>query len=82
MTVEKLLEGCEHDGSYIPVGEVKRLMKEYARIKCLEAINNARHLAQDICFEHYESENIVPDVVTQVAKDIQNIPIQEIMPEL
>lgn len=34
MTIVKLLEGCEHDGSYIPVGEVKRLMKEYARLMC------------------------------------------------
>ena len=82
MTVEKLLEGCEHDGSYISVGEVKRLMKEYARLKCLEAIKNVRRLSQDICFNYYESENTVPDIVTQVAKDIQHIPNQELMPEL
>ncbi len=23
-----ILKGCEHDGSYIPVGEVKKLMRE------------------------------------------------------
>lgn len=34
MTAEKLLEGCGHDGSYIPVGEVKKLMKEYAKLMC------------------------------------------------
>ena len=27
---DKLLIGCEHDGSFIPVSEVKRLMKETA----------------------------------------------------
>ena len=26
--IEKLLKGCEHDGSYIPIIEVKRLMRE------------------------------------------------------
>jgi len=29
-TKEDFLKGCEHDGSYIPVNEVKRLMDEYA----------------------------------------------------
>ena len=29
-TKEEILKGCEHDGSYIPVSEVKRLMQEYA----------------------------------------------------
>lgn len=29
-TKEEILKGCEHDGSYIPVSEVKRLMEEYA----------------------------------------------------
>ena len=28
---DKLLIGCEHDGSFIPVSEVKRLMKETAK---------------------------------------------------
>ena len=28
--IDEFLIGCEHDGSYIPVDEVKRLMKEYA----------------------------------------------------
>lgn len=34
MTAEKFIKGCEHDGSYIPVNEVLRLMKEYARLMC------------------------------------------------
>ena len=28
-TIDEILKGCEHDGSYIPVSEVKRLMAEY-----------------------------------------------------
>jgi len=27
-TVDELLKGCEHDGSYIPVSEVKRILQE------------------------------------------------------
>lgn len=29
--MNKLLRGCEHDGSFIPVNEVKRLMQEYGK---------------------------------------------------
>lgn len=34
MTAKEFLNGCEHDGSYIPVNEVLRLMKEYAQEMC------------------------------------------------
>jgi hypothetical protein len=30
---EEILKGCEHDGSYIPVTEVKRLMQTYHKAK-------------------------------------------------
>lgn len=36
MTIDEMLIGCEHDGSFIPVWEVKRLMKEFTKIKCAE----------------------------------------------
>ena len=29
-TQKEFLKGCEHDGSFVPVNEVKRLMSEYA----------------------------------------------------
>jgi DNA-directed RNA polymerase subunit F len=32
-TVEEMIIGCEHDGSFIPVSEVKRLMEKYASQK-------------------------------------------------
>ena len=82
MTVEKLLEGCEHDGSYIPVGEVKRLMKEYARIKCLEAIKNTREKAVDIVENIYDPYTPDYNWSNPVIREIQNIPNQDVMPEL
>ncbi|MFA7708158.1 MAG: hypothetical protein WCX73_04360 [Candidatus Pacearchaeota archaeon] len=30
--------GCEHDGSFVPITEVKRLMKAYASLKVAEAM--------------------------------------------
>jgi len=33
ITAEEILKGCEHDGSYIPVSEVIRLMQEYASLR-------------------------------------------------
>ena len=33
--MNKLLRGCEHDGSFIPVNEVKRLMQECGKF-CAE----------------------------------------------
>lgn len=36
---EEFLKGCEHDGSYIPVSEVLRLMEQYASIREKEAIS-------------------------------------------
>lgn len=80
MTVEKVLEACEHDGSYIPVNEVKRLMKEYACIKCLEAIRNTRHKACEIMEEPVlENEEIDYE---QIIRDVQNISNRDVMPEL
>ena len=34
MTAKEFIKGCEHDGSYIPVGEVIRLMKDFSRLMC------------------------------------------------
>jgi hypothetical protein len=31
MHLQTILKGCEHDGSFIPVSEVKRLMEEYSQ---------------------------------------------------
>jgi hypothetical protein len=29
-TIEKIIKGCDHDGSFIPISQVKLLMHEYA----------------------------------------------------
>ena len=43
MTKEEILKGCEHDGSYIPVSEVKRLtLQEYAEAYHKEKLRNDR----------------------------------------
>jgi 5S rRNA maturation endonuclease (ribonuclease M5) len=63
---------------------IERAMTEYARIKCLEAIKNTRHKAEDIIdIESYYSENGTLQVNTrEVIRQIQNIPNQDVMPEL
>lgn len=73
MTAEKLLEGCEHDGSFIPVREVKILMQKYACFKCLEAIKNTRYAAIEI---------VCQDEIIDTVHAIHNIPDQDVMPEL
>ena len=55
--------------------EEKRL---HARIKCLEAIRNTRYKAQD-CLMNYQ---IGDEIVMELLRDIQNIPNQDVMPEL
>lgn len=34
MTAQEFIKGCEHDGSYVPVSEVLRLMNEFAKLMC------------------------------------------------
>ena len=31
VSIDEILKGCEHDGSYIPVSEVRRLLIKYAQ---------------------------------------------------
>lgn len=40
---EEILKGCEHDGSYIPVSEVKRLMQKYADLYHKEKLGDELH---------------------------------------
>jgi len=56
---------------------IEQAMREYARIKCLEAIKNVRHKAVDILMEEYQQAS-----VSYIANQIQNIPNQDVMPEL
>lgn len=82
MTARELMIGCEHDGSYIPVREVERLMKEYARIKCLEATRNTRDKSIIIVGQYYSRKETGEGECGLIQRDIQNIPNQDVMPEL
>jgi len=57
--INKLLKGCEHDGSYVPVSEVERLMRESRKqgaVKVLEQLINMFKSLRDnsgICEEEF-----------------------------
>lgn len=59
-------------------------MKEYARIKCLEAIKNTRYKAIDIIQDeaYHTGVGFAEANVNDCIKRIQNIPEQDVMPEL
>lgn len=42
MTTQEFIIGCEHDGSYVPVGEVIRLLDEFAELR-LEEFKESAH---------------------------------------
>lgn len=61
------------------------LIQEYARIKCLEAIKNTRHR----CIEVLEQNSYYDEIsnyknrdMVKTISEIQNIPNQDVMPEL
>lgn len=54
------------------------LIQEYVRIKCLEAIKNVKHKTVDLMIE-FDMEH---DVYIELYNSIQNIPNQDVMPEL
>lgn len=72
MTARELMIGCEHDGSYIPVREVERLMKEYARIKCLEAIEKTKDKAYNLLEEWCDAGNPNVKIALDKIENIQN----------
>ncbi len=59
-------------------------MKEYARIKCLEAIKNTRYSACEIIEEDsYYLDTLTLSINVQDAlRKIQNIPNEDVMPVL
>lgn len=72
----KRLKGFEQISDF-GVDVLANMMKEYARIKCLEAIKNVSHKAVDILIEEYQQAS-----VNYIANQIHNIPNQDVMPEL
>lgn len=76
----KRLKGFEEISDF-GVDVLTDMMKEYARIKCLEAIKNVRHKTCDIITEKHGYQ-IDEDNLPFILKSIQNIPNQDVMPEL
>lgn len=58
------------------------MMQEFARIKCLEAIKNIRHRSYDLVGYKVTGERNIDKVLQDIQRDIQNIPNQDVMPEL
>lgn len=58
---------------------IERAMREYARLKCLEAIENTKDKCMDIVMEWCDYGT--PSVKGAVTL-IENIPNQDVMPEL
>lgn len=56
-TAEEFLKGCEHDGSFIPVSEVKRLMIDFAKLH-VEAALKAAYENADLKEEEAGDEQI------------------------
>lgn len=79
------IDGCP-ETTLVDVNEegIIEAMKEYARIKCLEAIENVRHKACDIIEDtSYYNDYLTLEInVQHLLKDIQNIPNKDVMPEL
>lgn len=46
MTAQEFIKGCEHDGSYVPVREVLRLMNEWAKLMCDKQKEICKNYAQ------------------------------------
>ena len=60
-------------------------LQQYAHIKCLEAIKNTRYQAIDIITHDISSQFNMPveeNDVHALIRNIQNIPNQDVMPEL
>lgn len=85
MTAEELLQPYYYpsSGKVDYQGAIKA-MKEYARIKCLEAIKNTRYSACEIIEEDsYYLDTLTLSINVQDAlRKIQNIPNEDVMPVL
>lgn len=56
--IDEILKGCEHDGSYIPVTEVKRLMQSYHESKLKEEL-----IKFVVWYKFYSKRIIVKDPI-------------------
>ena len=61
---------------------LEEIMKEYARIKCLEAIKNTRYKSYDLVGYAVTGNGQIDKILQDVQRSIQNIPNEDVMPEL
>lgn len=75
MTAKEFIDSEEwtQTAVHFSISDVIDLMQEYARIKCLETIKNTKYAVIDI---------VCQDEVIDEVYAIQNIPNEEVMPEL
>ena len=83
MTAEELLQPYYYPSSgKVDYQGAKKAMKEYARIKCLEAIKNTRYKSYDLVGYAVTGNGQIDKILQDVQRSIQNIPNEDVMPEL
>ena len=87
MTAKEFVESKEWTQTtvHFNISDVIDLMQEYARIKCLEAIKNTRYKAIEIIDRNINVEICLPiqeEDYNNLINNIQNIPNENVMPEL
>lgn len=84
MTAKEFIDSKEwtQNTVHFSISDVVDLMQEYARIKCLEAIKNVRHRSYDLVGYRVTGDQQIDKILQEIQRDIQNIPDQDVMPEL
>jgi len=74
--IKNLLTGCEHDGSYIPVTEVTRLMNKVMNLTEKAIIDNNVSLIDEIIFDlkHYVNSSKMNSMFMEMTfKDLDEL---------
>lgn len=84
MTAKEFIESKEWTQTtvHFSISDVVDLMREYAQIKCLDVIKNTRHKSIEIIGKYYSKKETGEGECALIQRDIQNIPNQDVMPEL
>ena len=87
-TIDEMLIGCEHDGSFIPAKEVKRLMLKYADSFKLKNRSDKIGLLADFCewatkngYMNLYTNTLLTEVLTgrTICKDKESFVIDEFL---
>lgn len=72
-TKEEILKGCEHDGSFIPVSEVKRLMSEVEQQTRDEMLLFAKHCIINVHEGKINGYTDISDILSDAEIDFDSI---------